>query len=72
MKSLQTDGQTDGLRMTGDQKSSLELSAQVSSKPVKTRTRSTDLIICSPLNEKYSSSVMWFLYRTERFELNYN
>ena len=30
IKSLQTDGQTDELRMTGDQISSLELSAQVS------------------------------------------
>jgi hypothetical protein len=29
-KSLQTDGRTDGRRTTGDQKSSLELSAQVS------------------------------------------
>jgi hypothetical protein len=29
-KSLQTDGQTDGRRTKGDQKSSLELSAQVS------------------------------------------
>ena len=32
MKSLQTNGQTDRRRTTGDQKSILELSAQVSSK----------------------------------------
>ena len=32
MKSLQTDGQTDRRRTTGDQKSSLEFSAQVSLK----------------------------------------
>jgi hypothetical protein len=31
-KRLQTDGQTDGRRTTGDQKSSLELSAQVNEK----------------------------------------
>ena len=33
MKNLQTDGRTDGSRTSGDQKSSLELSAQVSYKP---------------------------------------
>ena len=36
VKSLQTDGQTDRRRTTGDQKSSLELSAQVSLKQVVT------------------------------------